>query len=121
MKTLLQAAIEFEASQGGRSMGNWSETEGAPYIVTNSRDAFMAGAAAMAEIFASGQAFKVEQLPRKYLVRSPIAYISASIVTAFNREDAIKQAGFSGDGSAWDLEVRPATEDDEKIEGVIHV
>lgn len=68
MKTLLQAAIEFEVSRGGRSMGNWSETEGAPYLVTNSRDAFMAGAAAMAELFAQGQALKIEQAPRKYYI-----------------------------------------------------
>ena len=53
MKTLIEAAVEFERSTHARpeSIG----PDGAPMMLTFSRAAFLAGAAAMAEQFAQGQ------------------------------------------------------------------
>ena len=61
MKTLIEKAIEkaieFERSQA--PSGTWNPETGAPYTVAHARYAFMAGAAAMAEIFAEGYGFKM--------------------------------------------------------------
>lgn len=53
MKTLIEAAIEFERSQGATQV---DPAYGAPLaLLCPSRTAFLAGAAAMAEQFAQGQ------------------------------------------------------------------
>lgn len=52
MKTLLQAAIEFEESVGAKVI---EKNFGSPFFQCPARVAFMAGAAAMAEQFAQGQ------------------------------------------------------------------
>lgn len=51
MKTLIEAAVEFEQSFATESLGSG----GSPMLLVFSRTAFMAGAAAMAEQFAQGQ------------------------------------------------------------------
>lgn len=102
MTTLLQAAIEFERSRGGESFDNWSEEHGAPFLNDNCRMAFMAGAAAMAELFASGQAVKTERVPGKYFFQCDgYSYGEESkivqgsyIVTAYDISDARKLAEF---------------------------
>lgn len=116
MKTLDDRADDYMRSIGLRYGAVWEP----PF-----RDTFMAGAAAMAEIFASGQALKIEQTPKKYLVSCEIGgyggYVSHTLTFAFNSREAIEQAGFFGQVPCSGLKVRPATEEDEKLEGVVHV
>ena len=67
MSALLQAAIRYERTRCGSN--EWTPDGGAPYCIATARDAFMAGAAAMAEIALSGQALRIEQAPKRYFVR----------------------------------------------------
>lgn len=66
------------------------------------RDFFMAGAAAMAELFAAGSALKVEQAPRRYRVRGNSLGIRFfedqrapqpinEVVLAFDANEAVKR------------------------------
>lgn len=52
MKSLIEAAIEFERSLGAAKI---DPALGAPFLMCPARTAFLAGAAAMAEQFAQGQ------------------------------------------------------------------
>lgn len=117
MKTLVQAAIDFERTQS--LPDSWNAEVGNPYLVSSARDAFMAGAAAMAEIFASGQGVKIEQAPRKYFLEyKGEAATYRWIVLAYNLNEALRQLGLEN-AHPTHIRMRAATPEDEKLEDVI--
>ena len=129
MVALLKAAIEFErshATEGAR----WNDEHGAPLASVAAREAFLAGAAAMAEILASGQTLKIEPAPRRYFVRF-VGYLEGDIhkrrrisyiLWAYDSLEAERQAYFRYCGirpeshQGLSAEIRPALDTDQEEE-----
>ena len=105
MKTLDEAAIEYVAQR------SFSDTQRPQTVVGNMYDAFMAGAAHMAELIAAGS---FSPQPRQYALQF---YTGGSqppefrIISAFSREEAIRQleVELSSRGAFSILFCRPAT------------
>ena len=91
MKTLYQAAVEFERSQGARIS---DETEGAPFFMCPARSAFIAGAAAMAEQFAQGQGTVLQLIRDLAEIQTRNAQLLAERIKELRQVEAEK-AGLS--------------------------
>lgn len=104
MKTLHEAASEYSMA---RAPTGATQPE---YILGSTYDAFLAGAAAMAERFAQGTALRIEKVPHWYAVIDPeIKPKRVAVRLAFTGEEAVKQLQQEGINDIFPYDYRPAT------------
>jgi hypothetical protein len=108
MKTLNEAALDY-----ARAFCPYEDSNPRTQVA-GAYEAFMAGAAAMAERIAAGASFSLTPQPRHYWVEFPDDSNSGHLIVAFDATEAMGFYEKRFGGLSYLLSVRPATSEEIK-------